>query len=168
MGQLRTDAMSILENRVQSGTEDVVDLAHFLPPTPRRLLYTFPSVSMGLSGSFPNSLWTASHFLTFQPVMSTVGQNSFLQTMQRLYRPVEGDPRFGDIVTLRRGGNGNAVLACVYIADDIVYTKTSRAMSRPWVLTQLRQLRAVARGESADDGEVRGLATHQAAEQPLS
>ena len=37
--------------------------------------------------------------------------------------------------------NGNAYHSCVYLADDIVYTKNGRSRLSPWVLMKLEDVR---------------------------
>ena len=55
---------------------------------------------------------------------------------------MEDDYRFGDVLLLQRGDGKGAMRACVYIADDIVFTKSGKQMSRPWVLTKLDRVQA--------------------------
>ena len=100
------------------------------------------------SGVFPDSLWTAENFLSFQPLASAIGERAFHQSLARHYDPLEGegDYRFGDVLVLRRDGSGGSNVkgrgiaqACVYIADNIVYTKAGKGMLQPWVLVKLDQ-----------------------------
>ena len=44
--------------------------------------------------------------------------------------------QYGDILEFLTA-EGNAVHACVYIADDIVFTKNGEGMIKPWVLMWL-------------------------------
>jgi hypothetical protein len=142
MGSLRNDAIPLLESLVLSQEEDLLDIAHLLPPLPRKLLYTFPSIGMGISGGYPDSLWTAANFLSYRPDSSSFGAAALLRTMEKHYDRVEDEYRFGDVLLLRRGDGKGALRAVVYIADGIVFTKSGRQMSRPWVLTKLDRVAA--------------------------
>ena len=144
MNSVRTDSVSILEGLVLSGGQEEIDITHLLPPLPRRLLYTFPTVSMGMSGTFPDSLWTAANFQNYQPISSPMGSAAFLRTMEKHYDSVEGERQFGDVLLVRRADGKGGIRSAVYIADDIVYTKNGRQLSRPWVLTELDRVMASA------------------------
>jgi hypothetical protein len=45
--------------------------------------------------------------------------------------------RFGDVLFFMDGNTGNAIHSCVYLADDIVYTKNGRSPTQPWVIMKL-------------------------------
>jgi len=149
-GFTRTDVLPLIDSLARLGDDESLDLSHLLPPTPRKHLYTFPSISMGVSGAFPESFWTATNFFNFQPGEPGVGSEKFFQIMEKRYTALPGaeDYRYGDVLLLQPGEGDGSMQACVYIADDIVFTKTGRQMSRPWVLKHLDVLKARFRGES--------------------
>jgi hypothetical protein len=64
---------------------------------------------------------------------------------------VQGPSLFGDILVLTDPQTGKWLHACVYIADDIVYTKNGDDIIRPWILIKYGDL--VARQVNA--GEVK-------------
>ena len=142
VGHTHTDALSLIDTISRSGEGESLDITHLLPPTPRKHIYSFPSVTMGMSGSFPDSLWTAANFFTFQPDDPALSAAKFMRKLEADYREVERPYRYGDILLLRRSDLRGAMQAGVYIADDIVYTRTGRQMSRPWLLKQLNVLQA--------------------------
>ena len=56
------------------------------------------------------------------------------------YQRVDGEKRFGDVVILVE--TGYALHACVYIADDIYYTKNGTDPNQPWVLMRMKDMSA--------------------------
>jgi len=52
---------------------------------------------------------------------------------------VRGDKQFGDILILL-DSDENAVHACVYVADDIVFTKNGDDPNQPWVLMRMADM----------------------------
>jgi len=58
------------------------------------------------------------------------------QTLLKDYYPVPGELTLGDILVLIRP-DGVVVHSCVYIADNIVFTKNGPSFSVPWVLASL-------------------------------
>jgi hypothetical protein len=44
--------------------------------------------------------------------------------------------------------DGNAVHSCVYVADDIVYSKNGENMASPWLLTKIGDVQRIYSYES--------------------
>ena len=59
--------------------------------------------------------------------------------LQSEYEPIRGDPMFGDLVTLLNTAD-EAVHACVYVADDFVFTKNGINSAQPWVLMRMSDM----------------------------
>jgi hypothetical protein len=47
-----------------------------------------------------------------------------------------GKPTFGDIIMFTKP-DGSIIHSCVFIADDIVYTKNGASPNAPWILMSL-------------------------------
>jgi hypothetical protein len=58
---------------------------------------------------------------------------------------VQVDPpyRFGDVLFFLDTEHGDAFHSCIYIADDIVYSKNGRNLLSPWILTKLDDIKHV-------------------------
>ncbi len=56
--------------------------------------------------------------------------------LKEAYQPVQAPFQYGDILEFITP-EGNAIHACVYVADDIVFTKNGDGMIKPWVLMWL-------------------------------
>ena len=59
------------------------------------------------------------------------------------YATVEAPYRYGDILCFLEGGEG--LHTCVYVADDIVFTKNGDSILAPWVLMQVKDVEAIYR-----------------------
>ena len=61
------DVLPLMESVVNTDEVSRIDVAHLLPPTPRRNLFSFPSSSEGASGRYPDWFWTCFNFFRFTP-----------------------------------------------------------------------------------------------------
>ena len=142
VGNRNTDILPILESYANAPGLSRIDLAHLLPPTPRKYLYTFPSPELGIEGVYPDSFWTSLNFFRYLPSddyhQSGIVTASFKKSYARASKPY----RYGDILLLSDRDGGNARHACVFIADDIVYTKNGRSVRTPFMLMKLDDLLA--------------------------
>jgi hypothetical protein len=50
---------------------------------------------------------------------------------------VQGPYHYGDVIFFMDGTSGNAIHSCVYLADDLVFTKNGRSPTQPWVVMKL-------------------------------
>lgn len=116
-----------------------VDLLHILPALPRKLLYTFPDDEQTSHIRFPDCHWTTLNFFNFTAqdyyLDSHLASSAVLENFQQVQPPY----RFGDVLMFinRRG---NAYHSCVYVADDLVYTKNGSNPLVPWTLLELGDL----------------------------
>jgi hypothetical protein len=136
------DMLPFLESMSQVGTLNMVDIIHLLPGTPRRLLYTFPTQNHGRSGYYPDCHWSSLNFSNFDPLDRLADPTmATAYTLENYTRIAAGETyRFGDVLFFMDGGTGNAIHSCVYLADDIVYTKNGRSPLEPWVLMKLDEV----------------------------
>jgi hypothetical protein len=113
-----------------------IDIVHLLPRLPRSLLYTYPSPNDPGSSSCLDCHWTVLNF--FNPVPDPKYQdiNEVRKAFRTNYHPVTSPPTFGDIYLFVKP-DGNVLHSCVYIADDIVYTKNGASPASPWILMEL-------------------------------
>ena len=130
------DIEPFLEAVAENGTASV-DLIHLLPPTPRRVVYTFPGPEFGRTGYYPDCHWTSLNFRNAEPLERLA--DPLLATAYVLdnYSKVQGAYHYGDVIFLMDGPSGNAVHSCVYLADDLVFTKNGRGPTQPWVVMKL-------------------------------
>jgi hypothetical protein len=134
------DIAPFLESIAANQSVDSLDLVHLLPPTARRLLYTFPGQNFGRTGYYPDCHWTSLNFNNFEPLDRLADPTLATAYTLENYTKVTGPFHYGDVIFLMDGNSGNAVHSCVYLADDIVFTKNGRSPTKPWVLMKLEDV----------------------------
>ncbi len=134
-------SIPMLRSVLQAESTDYLDIAHLLPPVPRKHLFTFPAVPSGQSGRYPDSFWVVFNFFRFEPEEVPAELSAIQDLLESTHRQlVEGEPRFGDAVVLRNGVTGKLQQGAVFIADDIVYTKFGPSIFRPFVMVRIGDL----------------------------
>lgn len=118
-----------------------IDLIHLLPRQPRQLLYTYPMPDERGSESFLDCHWTSLNFFNTQPEPRLEDIESLQQSFARDYYPITSKPTFGDVLLLTHRDN-TVLHSCVYVADDIVYTKNGGQANAPWILMTLSDMLA--------------------------
>ncbi len=111
------------------------DVTHLLPQIPRMLLYTFPSLSMGMGGGSPDAHWTTQHFFRSEAGPARRDSRQEALVFQGL-TPVDGPYQFGDVLVFWDKTQQKMLHSCVYVADSIVFTKNSPKLISPWVLQE--------------------------------
>lgn len=138
-GRRTKDIKPLLQSLAHRPEGGAIDIVHLLTPLARRLLYTYPFPSDQAAGAARDCHWTSFNFFNEQPDDRFVDAAVVHQTITSDYYQVGGTPAFGDIVMLVEP-DGRAVHSCVYIADDIVFTKNGAAFSVPWSLAPLENV----------------------------
>ncbi len=133
---LNTDGLPLLTSEVEGGRQSAIDITHLLPPLPRKLLYTYPTLASAASGRLPDCQWTAFNFFNTEPNEYYLDTRLTVTHLREAYQDVSPPYQYGDILELVNAA-GDAIHGCVYIADDIVYTKNGDGIIRPWVLMWL-------------------------------
>lgn len=137
-GYKNKEVLPLLESVVKSNEGGSIDIAHLLPPIPRQYLNIFPALADGLNGRFPDWFWTCYNFFRFTP--RTVYANSperdglILREFSQTTPPYQ----FGDMILLNSGGK--TIHGCIYIAEEIVYTKNGEDVFSPWVLMRIQDV----------------------------
>ena len=134
------DITPFLESVAATPAVSSVDLMHLMPAQARRLLYTYPGSNYGRTGYFPDCHWTSLNFGNFESLDRLADPTLATAYVFENYAKAEGAYRYGDVLFFMDGNTGNAIHSCVYIADDIVYTKNGRSPMQPWVLMKLNDV----------------------------
>jgi hypothetical protein len=136
------DIESIILSAVETKQIDRLDCIHLLPSLPRRYLYSYPPPELAILGRMPDCHWTSLNFFNFTP------RDYFLDTrlaslhVLEDYDKVSPPYAFGDVFMFMTP-EGNALHSCVYIADDIVYTKNGENMAAPWLLMKVSDVKRI-------------------------
>ena len=135
-GQRARDIRPILQSLARQGRGAMLDIIHLLPRVPRSLLYTYPTIDDAGNGSFLDCHWSVLNFFKLAPDDRYQDLDLVREAFMRDYYPIFGKPTFGDLVLFTRKGD-EVIHSCVYIADDIVFTKNGAHASAPWILMEL-------------------------------
>ena len=139
-GGRRKDLHSLLESLTSVPGGTTIDAAHLMPGFARRRLYTFPDKAPEGKHGY-DCHYSSLNFFLGEP------DNSFLEPARAAavlagdYESVSGPGPFGDLILLTDDGV-NVVHSCVYIADDVVFTKNGTSEMQPWLLMTLEQVEA--------------------------
>ncbi len=134
------ESLPLLVSATERESMKSIDITHLLPPIARAHLYTFPSVDSGAEGRLPDCQWTALNFFNSVPHDYYLDARLTAARLHEAYEVVEGSWRYGDVLEFTNP-QGDAVHACVYIADNIVLTKNGEGMIKPWVLMWLANVK---------------------------
>jgi hypothetical protein len=112
-----------------------ISIVALLPPTARGQAYTYP-LAEGLE--LLNCHWTSFNFFNSQidPPAST---DFWTRKLKADYQPVSGAPQYGDVLVLIEP-NGELIHSCIFLADDIVFTKNGASALAPWQLISIHDL----------------------------
>jgi hypothetical protein len=126
--------------KVPGGT--TISISHLLPPFARLRLYTYPYTLKDPSAARQDCFFTALNFFNETPDTNFFNAAYAEQVLRTQYSPVKRAPSFGDVVLLATEKR-EFVHACVYIADDFVFSKNGAAPEQPWVLMKMADMLAL-------------------------
>ncbi len=135
-GKRNRDMLPILDAVASTSDVEYLDLVHLLPPMPRKYLYAYARASMAVGDDFPDCFWTSFNFLEPEasdrnldfPVGRLIGTR---------WLEVKPPLRFGDMIIVEKISDREALHACTYIADDLVFSKNGLSLLRPFVIEDL-------------------------------
>lgn len=136
------DIRPFLESIAERPVEASLDLIHLLPRAARQFLYAYPSLDLAAEGRLPDCHWTSLNFFNRVP------QDYYLDTrlasahVLANYNPIPEPYAFGDVLFFM-GADGAAIHSCVYLADNIVYTKNGENLLSPWILMPLEDVKVL-------------------------
>lgn len=119
-----------------------IDIGHLLPAFARKLLYTYPNPDSDMDSIREDCHWTSLNFFKDAPDDRFQSVDYVRQIIESDYYPVLGEPTFGDLIFLM-SKKGEVPHSCVYIADNIVFTKNGSESYVPWVFMELTDVRAL-------------------------
>lgn len=138
----RKDVLPILESVAETVGVHRIDVIHLLPALPRKLLYTYPDISALAKGALPDCHWTSLNFFNYDPMDRLLDYDGAMQYIAKEFEPAKGSLQFGDVLFFLHKGTEDAFHSCVFIADDIVYTKNGSNIAMPWILMRFDDLLA--------------------------
>ncbi len=135
-GPRTKDLKALLESISHRPRGIAIDVAHLLPRFPRARLYTYPQPTDHPEDGLHDCHWTCLNFFNDPPDEKYADDAIVKQTLETQYVRVVGRPALGDIFVFARP-DGKVIHSCVYIADDIVFTKNGSSSIMPWILMNL-------------------------------
>jgi hypothetical protein len=138
----RKDMQPLLESIVDVGAEKI-DVVHMLPPLPRKQLMTYPDPGMAKEGIYPDCHWTSLNFFNYNAQPYLLDSRLATTAVLERFNPVDAPYKFGDILFFLDAKRGDAFHSCVYIADDVVFTKNGRNVLSPWIFARLEDVKRV-------------------------
>jgi hypothetical protein len=136
VGGRANDLKPLLQSLARRPGGASINISHFLPPLPRLRLYTYPPAT---NGPRQDCFWTSFTFFGERPGYK-LGDRRYASSLLDIdYVRWYGEKRLGDVLILVE--SDVAVHACVYIADDIYYTKNGTDPNQPWVLMRMKDLK---------------------------
>jgi hypothetical protein len=141
VGGRSKDLKPLLQSVARRPNGGTIDIVHLVSRFARLLVYTFPLPSDRPIDGNHDCHWTSFNFQNELPDERFSNLEYVHQVLFDQYYPVLGEPKLGDIIMFVRP-DGVVAHSCVYIADDIVFTKNGPAFSVPWLLTRLADVQA--------------------------
>ena len=133
----RMKAMKPLLEAIAHDPEgDVLNVSAFFPEFARMRLYTFPNPDTDTHALREDCYWTALNFFKEEPDNRYLVDGPARQAMKSDYIEVKTNWAFGDILVLMEDGK-DAKHMCVYVADDVVFTKNGAVPWAPWTLMRM-------------------------------
>ncbi len=113
------------------------NVSFFLPPLPRQRLYTFPDPAR--SNQRTDCFWSAMNFFNDPPDDRFSDWKYTVEVLRQEYYQAPTNWIYGDLILLVNQGS-IAIHMCVYIADQVVFTKNGVDIHQPWVLMRLADM----------------------------
>ncbi|MBS0633257.1 MAG: hypothetical protein JSS11_15205 [Verrucomicrobia bacterium] len=140
-GPRAKDLRPLLESISHRPRGITLDVAHLLPRFARARLYNYPQPSDHPDDGMHDCHWTCLNFFNDVPDEKYTDAKVVKHTFETEYVRVVGKPTLGDIFVFSRP-DGRVIHSCVYIADDIVFTKNGASSVMPWILMNLSDVTA--------------------------
>ena len=150
----------MLQSIIDTEGTNMIDLVHLLPALPRKLLNTYPDPGAARDGILPDCHWTSLNFFNYNEHPYLLDPRLATTAVLERFNAVAPPYKFGDILFFLDIDHGDAFHSCIYIADDIVFTKNGRNPLSPWVLMKVDQVRRIYLHDA--NGRVQGYRTKKA------
>lgn len=140
-GFVDADTLPLLQAANQRDSVTEIDVSHLLPALARRRLYTFPTLDQTVNGRLPDCHWTSLNFFNNTPRSYYLDTRLAAGALLSQYERVNAPYRFGDVLAFV--SSDSVLHSCVFIADDIVYTKNGENILAPWVFQRMDDVMAI-------------------------
>ena len=132
------DVKPLLESLPKLANGFLIDINHLLPKFARAYLNTYPQPNVD---AHHDCHWAALNFFNLDPLEKYANRQDAAAAYMSDYYTIAGNPLLGDILVLITP-QGTALHSCVYVADNLVFTKNGLTSCAPWVLMELTDVLA--------------------------
>jgi len=132
----RADSLPMLDAVAQNPHGATLDITHLLPLIPRQLVYSYTSPNTERTGQTPNCHWTSLNFFNYTRQNILLDLKLASSHVLDDYDMVSPPYSFGDVLFFLNA-DGDAFHSCVFVADNLVFTKNGENEIIPWLLTRL-------------------------------
>ncbi|MEZ5387714.1 MAG: hypothetical protein R3F13_19575 [Prosthecobacter sp.] len=143
LGLRRKDIEPLLDSIIETNGIEDISLSHLLPPLARKLIYTYPGAELARHGTLPDCHWTSLNFFNYEPHEYLLDVSLATSRVLEQFTQVEKPYQYGDILFFLDDTTGDAFHSCVYLADDLVYTKNGRNILSPWVIMKIEDVQKI-------------------------
>ena len=143
MGIRRKDIEPIMQSIIDTEGVERLGITHIIPALPRKLLYTYPGEECSRHGILPDCHWTSLNFFNYEPHEYLLDSRLATSAVLEKFEPVQAPYRYGDILFFLDADRGDAFHSCVYLADDMVFTKNGRNRLSPWVIMKISEVEKI-------------------------
>ena len=143
IGLRRKDIEPIMQSIIDTDGVENLGITHILPALPRKLLYTYPGEELSRDGVLPDCHWTCLNFFNYEPHEYLLDSRLATSAVLENFDPVAGPYKYGDILFFLDAVTGDAFHSCVYLADDMVFTKNGRNPFSPWVIMRISEVEKI-------------------------
>jgi len=129
----------LIESMTRVPESTTINLSYLLPPFARLRLYTYPN-PRDRDIARQDCFWSSMNFFHATPDSRFFDPMHTQKILETEYTRVRDDSRrFGDLLMLISADH-QALHMCVFIADDVVFTKNGANTQQPWVLMKLPEM----------------------------
>jgi hypothetical protein len=133
----------LLASIQETGRPVELDISHIIPALPRKLIYNYPGSQTAAKGIMPDCHWTSLNFFNYAPHEYLLDPRLATNRVLEDYVPVSPPYTYGDILFFLRAADGDAFHSCLYLADDLVFTKNGRNQLSPWIISTIEDVSRV-------------------------
>jgi hypothetical protein len=131
----------LFESLARKPEGGVINITQLLPGFARFRLYTYPDPLKDPNTDREDCFYSALNFFNETPDLRLLDDGAASKTLRTDFYATNDRWAFGDLLLLT-DSNGSGIHCCVYLADDVVFTKNGGTFLQPWKLMKIPALLA--------------------------
>ena len=116
-----------------------ISVSYFFPEFARMRLYTYPDPETDPTALRADCFWTAMNFMNEHGDTKFMDTATLRKSINTDFVLVQTNRAFGDLILLLAQGE-TAIHMCVYVADDVVFSKNGVHPLEPWLLMKISDM----------------------------